>query len=46
MATVQRLNLTGVGHCSRPKNVGEVAYQDEVVQTLERAMDSANVGRY
>ena len=28
---------------SRPRNVGEVAYQEEVVQTLERAMESANV---
>ncbi|DBB01889.1 hypothetical protein WJX77_011612 [Trebouxia sp. C0004] len=27
----------------RPKNVGEVAYQDEVVQTLEKAMQSANL---
>ncbi|KAK9814340.1 hypothetical protein WJX72_004141 [[Myrmecia] bisecta] len=27
----------------RPKNVGEVAYQDEVVQTLQRALESANL---
>eukprot|EP00955_Chlamydomonas_euryale_P018584 198386-Chlamydomonas_euryale.AAC.2 len=29
---------------SRPKNVGEVAYQEEVVSTLTRALESANVG--
>ena len=28
---------------SRPKNVDEVAHQDEVVQTLRRALETANV---
>lgn len=31
--------------CSRPKAIGEVAHQEEVVQTLEKALEgSANVG--
>ncbi len=29
--------------CSRPKSVNEVAYQEEVVQTLQKALESANV---
>lgn len=32
--------------CSRPKNVGEVAYQEEVVSTLTKALETANVSPY
>ena len=40
-------NLQAHGlHChrSRPKSVNEVAYQEEVVHTLQKALESANVG--
>lgn len=30
--------------CSRPKSVNEVAHQEEVVHTLQKALESSNVG--
>ena len=29
--------------CSRPKSVNEVAHQEEVVQTLDKALQGSNV---
>ena len=37
------LVLTCVRLRSRPKSVSEVAHQEEVVQTLQRALETANV---
>ena len=31
--------------CSRPRNVKEVAHQEEVVHTLGKALETSNVGR-
>lgn len=30
--------------CSRPRNVKDVAHQEEVVATLTKALETANVG--
>jgi hypothetical protein len=30
-------------HCSRPRNIDDVAHQEEVVQTLKHALKSGNV---
>jgi hypothetical protein len=47
--TKEKLGKSGCGRavlCSRPKSVADVAHQEEVVSTLTKALETANVGPF